>query len=411
VRIVAVLPKFRALDHRWIEYGGERCLLLQDRLGVRREPAIVPWTVAIILSLCDGSHTVEEIQSGLELRTGESMSSYELRRLLSRLDEELILEGDAFNRTHAAELAEYRARPFRPPALAGSVYPSNPAELVTQLDAYGGAPVATSTLRFGDAREVRGIVSPHIDYHRGGHVYSATWTAATAAIQAADVVVVFGTDHIGSAGQITLTRQRYATPWGPMPIALDVVDAVAESIGEDEAFAEELHHRSEHSIELAAVWIHHLSRASPCPIVPILCGSFHPFTSDERDADAEPAFASIVEALRSNLAGRRAVYVAAADLAHVGPVFGDPFPVGQTELEKLEDADTRLMQQVATGDASGFLGAIRADGDRRRICGLPPIYLMLRTLGEASGALIGYDQCPADPAQESVVSIGGMLLW
>ncbi|HUE75206.1 MAG TPA: AmmeMemoRadiSam system protein B, partial [Chloroflexota bacterium] len=220
---MSVLPKFRALDHSWIEHDGERCLLLQDRLGLRWESAIVPWTVAIILSLCDGSRTEYEIRAELELRTGEAISMYELRRVLRRLDEELILEGEELERALAAEIADYRAMPFRLPALAGSVYPHDPEELSAQLESFGAALMATPITMLGDAREIRGIVSPHIDYRRGGHLYSATWTAATAAIQAADVVVVFGTDHIGSPGRITLTRQRYATPWGPLPIDLDVV--------------------------------------------------------------------------------------------------------------------------------------------------------------------------------------------
>src|SRR5437879_3977633 len=81
----------------------------------------------------------------------------------------------------------------------------------------------------------------------------------------------------------------------------------------------------------------------------------------------------------SSRAGRRVGYVAAADLAHVGPALGDPAPMGADERELLKSADSELMRHVAAGDAGGFLDDLRAERDRRRICGLPPIYLMLRT--------------------------------
>ena len=70
------------------------------------------------------------------------------------------------------------------------------------------------------------------------------------------MVVIFGTDHAGSAGRLTPTRLPYATPWGPLPLDVEAVDALSAALGEGVAFGEELHHRREHSIELAAAWLH-----------------------------------------------------------------------------------------------------------------------------------------------------------
>ena len=48
--------------------------------------------------------------------------------------------------------------------------------------------------------------------------------------------------------------------------------------------------------------------------------------------------------------------------------------------------------------------------DQRRICGLTPIYLALRVLGEGvSGQVTAYDQCPADPMGGSLVSVAGVI--
>ena len=61
----------------------------------------------------------------------------------------------------------------------------------------------------------------------------------------------------------------YLFPYGVLPTNTATVDAIAKAIGEERAFAEELHHRTEHSVELAAVWLHHMRDGKPCQLVPI----------------------------------------------------------------------------------------------------------------------------------------------
>ncbi|GAG18358.1 unnamed protein product, partial [marine sediment metagenome] len=46
----------------------------------------------------------------------------------------------------------------------------------------------------------------------------------------------------------------------------------------------------------------------------------------------------------------------------------------------------------------------------RNICGLAPIYLMLRILEDGHGEPAGYDRCPADINHTSFVSICGVVL-
>jgi AmmeMemoRadiSam system protein B len=185
---------------------------------------------------------------------------------------------------------------------------------------------------------------------------------------------------------------------------------LAEVIGPELAFEEELHHIGEHSVELAAVWLHHMRDRQPIELVPILCGSFHHFILTPFEPASDPTFAEALEALDATLHGRRAVIVAAADLAHVGPAFGDTFPVGFDGQARLAADDAALIDTICAGDAEAFYERIATEEDRRNVCGLAPIYLMLRLLGEASGERAGYERCPADQNQASWVSVCGVML-
>jgi hypothetical protein len=54
-----------------------------------------------------------------------------------------------------------------------------------------------------------------------------------------------------------------------------------------------------------------------------------------------------------------------------------------------------MLAAVGTGDPQAFYESVAKDGDRRRICGLSPIYTLLSVLGQP-GRLLKYGQAP-DP--------------
>jgi AmmeMemoRadiSam system protein B len=402
-------PRVRALEPHWVDHEGEKLLVLSDRVGLFDQPVAVPPVVGFILSLCDGGRDEDEIRGRLANELSQNVEASELAGILDELERRLVLEGPACLEAERALIEAYRSAPSRPCALAGGIYPQETGEARRALAAYGADDREPPSAYDAD---VRAVVSPHIDYQRGGRTYHRVWSRAAAAVRNADVLVVFGTDHCGGPGTVTLTRQTYDTPFGPLETDRAVVDAVAESIGEQPAFAEELHHRREHSIELAAVWAASLLDGRRRPtMVPILCGSFHHYSMGLADPAADARLAATLDALKTATAGKRVVAVAAADLAHVGPAFGDPAPLDAAAKQKLSADDEKLVHAAAWGRADEFFGLLRAEQDKRRICGLPPIYMTLRLLGDGRGEAVRYEQCPADADGGSLVSIAGMLLW
>ncbi|NLE76833.1 MAG: AmmeMemoRadiSam system protein B [Chloroflexi bacterium] len=399
-------PKLRPLEVRPVTHEGRQSFLLQDPLHLTVGPLLLPAEWGPLLALCDGTRDLSGLRAALAVRTGRLMAEEKLAALVAQLDEALLLEGSRAEAALAEALRRYRSAPYRAPASAGGAYPAEPEALRELLEGYLAAtPSPAST-----EAAWRGLVSPHIDYARGGAVYAGVWGAAAQAVSQADLVIIFGTDHAGSPGRLTLTTQQYATPWGLLPTEMGVVQAVAEALGPEVAFAEELHHRHEHAIELAAVWLHYLAGKRPPGLVPVLCGSFAPFVAGERVAAQDPALNACLAALTEATAGRQVLVVAAADLAHVGPAFGDPTPLGWAERARLQAADEALLAALEAGDAEAFLAAIADEGDRRRVCGLPPIYMALRFLGQSQGVRAGYALCPADAQGGSLVSVCGALL-
>lgn len=395
-------PKLRAIDIRRVMHDGQPSLLLRDPLQISDRFLVISQGLGPALLFCDGKHHRATIAGKLRSMLGVPVDSALVNRLVDALDEAFLLDNLRFREEHARALARYRAAPFRPPALAGQSYPADPAELRRLLDDFIAAvgPVAPAP------PTGRGVLSPHIDYARGGRVYAQVWQRAAEMVRAAEIVLLIGADHY-SPEPVTLTRQRYATPLGVLPTDTSVVDALAAAIGEDAAFAGELYHRVEHSLELVAVWLQYIRGDAPCPVIPILAGSFARYM-DGDDPATDPRLEALITALRRIIASRRAMVIISGDMSHVGPAFGGA-PLSNADKEALRHADELVIDRMRAGDAAGFFRVIAETGDRQNICGLPPTYLALRLMDAVEGELTAYAQCPADDEETSVVSICGMV--
>ncbi len=398
-------PKLRSINIQRITYQGEPVFLMQDGLKLTEAAILLPQVLGPLALLCDGQHTVPEIMAALERRFSLRLPQPIIENLLDQFDQALLLESDTFDQAKKQALAAYRVAPARVPALAGPSYPADAETLRQLLQDY--IEQANGVTRSPTTSQ--GIISPHIDYQRGGLTYARVWASAADAIRQAELVLIFGTDHNGGLGTLTLTAQNYATPLGVMPTDKTLVNRLAEVWGPDKAFAEELHHRSEHSIELALVWLQYLRNGVPCPTVPVLCGSFHHFMTGQANIDDEPGYRAFIDTLRDEMTRRRTVVVAAADLAHLGPAFDGP-PLNAATQAQMRVDDLALMEAICQGQAGSFLEFMKGAQYQRNVCGLPPVYFTLAVLGQTRGQTIAYERCPADNQGTSFVSVCGIVL-
>lgn len=399
-------PKLRPLDVRPLTHNGEPYLLLRDPQQLSEHQLLVPQPLGAVLAFCDGRHDLARMAAAFERRYGIELPVENIGELLAALDSALMLDNERSAAAHAAARAEFRSEPYRTPALAGASYPAQDKELWQLLQDYLEEATEVEPLVVDWTHPV-GVLSPHIDYGRGGNVYAQVWKRAAQAAREAELVILLGTDHYGS-DLFSLTRQNYATPYGVLPTETSIVDRLAAVIGEEAAYAGELRHRGEHSLELVAVWLHHMRSGVPVPVVPILTGSLHPFLQDGVLPREDPVIRDVAAVLRNAQAGRRTLVIASGDLAHVGPAFGGR-PLTSAGRQRVHAADEELINAMRAGDMDAFFGTIRDIHNRNNVCGVAPVYMAMQLLDGLPGEQWGYATCPADDEDTSVVTVTGMM--
>jgi len=409
-------PKLRGVDVRPHRQNGHLYYLLSDPLELAEDSLLLPQAFGPLLALCDGSQTdASAISHALAHHFQMCVDPLAVGQILNALDDALLLENERSAEAIARKVASYRALPARPATHAGLAYPDDPAELTRWLDSFLDVPLSrrgieSRTRSNGNSKseKIAGVFSPHIDYTRGGAVYARTWQAAREAAQAAELVILIGTDHYGS-DLFTCTRQSYATPLGPLPTESAAVDRLAQAVGEQTAYAGELRHLREHALELVAVWLQHARRGKPVALLPVLVGGLHSYFQEAQGPASDGRIQRFVQTAREISAQRATLIVASGDLAHVGPAFGGP-ALDQAARDQLRRADDGLQERLVAGDADGFYQLIRAGQDRNNVCGVTPGYLALKILGDGvRGRRLAYDSCPADDGETSAVTIGGLL--
>jgi len=310
------------------------------------------------------------------------------------MDETLFLKGSRFKGGLRGTLRE--------PSCLGC-YEAEPAALRRQIHRlFSGAKGPGLPGKPKQGAALRAALIPHIDYQRGGATYA--WGYKEVFEQTdASLFVIIGTSHYSSQ-RFTLTRQDFKTPLGVARTDQAYIDRLVARYG-DGLFDDEPAHVPEHSIELEVVFLQYLyEKERPIRIVPLVVGSFQ----DSVDRGSVPAaredVGRMVEALRRVEAetDEPICYIISGDLAHIGPKFGDPQRLREPALIHSREQDQAILRQAEAADSARFFRVIADERDRRRICGLPPTYMVLEVVRPCRGKLLHYDQYVHPRGQESV---------
>jgi hypothetical protein len=339
---------------------------------------------------------------------GELLYKETLEDIVGKLDEAFFLDNDKFREQFKKTLDDFRNSPVRPAALAGKGYDTSPAKLAEELEGFfsneegPGLPDRKRRKR----NQLKGIIAPHIDLNRGGPCFAWAYKEVAEGCKA-KTFIIFGTSHAPTRQPFVLTFKDFETPFGPLKCNRELAGAIQNRVGYD-LLEDEFVHRSEHSIEFQAVFLSYLFQGNKnISIVPILCGSFHELTAARANPGSNGRISEFLSAVKQTIdaEGEDVCCIASADLAHVGPRFGDAQQVNDGSLTLLESDDLQMLEFVVGLDAEGFAANIQTDDNRRHICGFPPIYTMLSVMQAKTAKLLRYQQWPDPDATVTYASV------
>lgn len=404
-------PRLRQVEVIPVRMDGRDLVCLQDPEKLAEEPIFLHRPVLFLLARMNGNNSLRDIQADYCRATGDILPIETLESLVAQLDAKRYLDGPPFQSFCRELIRRFRESPSRSAFHAGSAYPADPELLRSQISGYFTSPDGPGEASQGeDAEPPRGLIAPHIDFARGGSAYAHAY-AALRARPPAETFVIFGTCHAPMPQRFSLSSKDYETPLGTAAADKDFAARLRKKLADQ--YSDDFSHRGEHSIEFQAVFLKYmLGDDSEFRIVPILVNSFHDIYERGKTAAEDPEIQKLVDAVRETMeeCGRRVCIIAGADLAHVGRRFGDPSGPTERSLRAVEAADLSFLERVEAGDAEGVFRSIAADGDSRRVCGYPPIYMTLRCIDAPKGKLLQYRQW-SDREEGAAVTFAALAIY
>ena len=416
--------------------------LLEDPEGFA-PPLVLPIPLAILISMFDGKRTLQEILDEFKQQTNEPVSMKDLEEMVAYLDKLHYLDSPSFAQFLKNEMNSYARKPNRPAAMAGGAYPKDVKELrktiakileMPQIIAKADDPETPLESKF--PAKITGAIVNHADFERGGASYGWTYSALKHGAADADVFVIFGTSHNPMREKFAFSTKSFETPFGVLPVDLDFEKRVEKRFQEKylaqneekskenvNLFGDDFVHRDEHSIEFQAIFLKYLAETQKrnLRIVPILVNSFVPFLAaqDVEYPDENEVVRLFLETLAELIqsdeeSGKgRFFLLASSNFAHVGPIYSSSKPVDAEGQDRIRETDTEVLETILKTDSRAFWQSILKTVNQNKICGVAPIYCLLRLLellSRASGGqLLSYEQA-VDEETRSCVSFASIVL-
>ncbi|MEM1331051.1 MAG: AmmeMemoRadiSam system protein B [Planctomycetota bacterium] len=326
-----------------------------------------------VLPKMDGSRTIDEICGEI----GQGLQAETMQSFVAQLDDAGLLEGPTFQALLGELRAQFESAPDLPPGktaevadalVVGEVGESatdeqkaelGPAALQRALDQWMNKALEDAENPSFDALP-KAIVVPQSDYARAWPAYAHAWGRLRVADRP-DRVLVLGSNTFGEATGVTACDKGFRSPLGLCPLDSGLLEAIKGQLGDQGAEAllrNRFDHEREHSIELQIPWIQHcLGRDEAAPegegYVPMLGVLVHdPVANNGESYDGTGvSLTAFVDAVRGALEqlGGSTLIVASADLAHVGPAFGD-----QVQLVGDSEQATQARQQLVASDQANL---------------------------------------------------------
>jgi len=391
-------PCLRAVEAFSVEHEGEAMVALRDlsnltdRVTLVSPPAL--WIIQHFTGESDVYEIAERVGVGVEVVTP----------LVKNLDEAFLLHGKRFEAHHRAVLDEFdrlEALPIRSAEDFTIAWMDETLNKARESEAF-----ILWKEENGASVDLAGVVAPHLDGERGEVNYGLTYAAVDYWLsycdgERPDRVVVFGTNHFGAGTGVVMADKDQQTTAGLVPSDHELAGLMSDALGERLTDAR-LDHLREHSVELQLPWIRHV--IGEVPVLGFLVHDPTVILGASYDGHGV-AMDEFIEALQGGLGklGGRTLFVASADLSHIGPEFGDTDINDSKRLKEVEQHDWAHLEMLVNGELDEFLGSMTQNHNATKWCTLGGLSALLRMVPESSSpALLNYHQAVKHPNYEEL---------
>lgn len=376
-------------------------LMIRDPLGLIEGAAVLmpDPLLLVFLEMADGKTGLGEMASKVTELTGQIIPAGMFESMAKQLDDALLLQSEKFVEAMEKKYKDYMDSPVRPYKVfraQGEDRLKMMKELGEEMRRHRMSSISPPAQLDLPDNAVVGVLSPHIDYNRGGEAYAWAYQALKENGTDADTYIILGTVHRPTATRFIATSKDYDTPFGTIETDKALLEELEKEFG-DSLTHEEFVHADEHTIELQATYLKYVFNDRPVKIVPILVGGFEELLEEEEEASPknQPDIQQFCAALRAVLErhGDKIGIIGGVDFSHCGPEFGQE-QVNDEEREKeIEAGDRETLTSIETGDPDEFFNHFRPTMNERNICSIAPIYCVMEALKDrAKARVLTYQQ-------------------
>jgi AmmeMemoRadiSam system protein B len=401
--LAQLLPRLRAnLDFLPSPSPEHPGLLIRDPYKFSDAMLILPPILIEVLECFDGRQTDLDLRAALVRLTQSLEVGDTARNLAETLSAAGFLEDERFRQMREERLRDFAEQPVRAAAHAGSAYPENVEQLRAAMASYfsGSEPAR-------EADGVFAIAAPHVSPEGGWQSYRDAYRVLQPN-SSERTIVILATSHYGTPQKFGLTRKNFATPFGEAVTDQRLVNEL-EKAGGSAVEMEDYCFSFEHTVEFQVVFLQYLLGPN-VRILPILCGAFARSLYEGGRPEDDEGVKRFFDALGELNARERnrLFWVLGVDMAHMGARYGDRFEAraNQGPMSAVAARDAQRIERINQNDAAGFWELVRENHDDLKWCGASPFYTFLKSVPEARGELLRYEQWNID--EKSVVSFAGI---
>jgi len=395
-----IIPSIRRDIHLLpVTHQNQKWLLVHDSLGYVPKHTAFPAEIEKLLSFFTGYLTWEALaQMGLDL---EDLTLFE--QIYFEMDRLGLLNSLGYQLRKQEVDDLFLKEDTRPMICADSVFPSDPDEAQVFFDN-----ILAQCEEVKTESKPKALYAPHIDFNVNTSVYGKAFNPLKQ-VKPKHVYLI-GTSHYSGLDKkydhfpFQFSKKNYSVPGRVLRNGTEKTKNLFEKTSDFGSTDYDLSHRTEHSLELHAVWASHIWKHD-FTITPILVGSFDD-TLYMKDSELEKRAKEFSAALQSVITEADFILIS-GDLSHIGKKFGDN---DEAELifPKSKRFDYEFLQAAAQVNPDKIYDLMRSNHDAFHICGFPPLQSVLASNPFQSGKQIAYDYWD-ETERQSGVSFGAVL--